>query len=682
MPLVHPCNMPTGSRVCGHSLPLAALAALAAFAVETAAEAVPRAERLLLEKSPYLQRHADNPVDWHPWGDAAFSRARSLNRPVFLTIGFSTSPWCEVIEREAFLDASIAAFLNENFVPVLVDREEQPALDNACVRYLLLSGESPSWPLHLFMNADRLPVFGTSYLPNAAGQRADGQTLLSVLKHIRSRWLADTDGYLLEQSRRDAIKAQQMIDEQPAAAPSSLPAGEDAPAGSAALKRENVPGFIRTILYKYDTVHGGTMRLPKFPLAPCLGWLHQFSRHFPEATAAQDASRVVTTTLKKMASGGIRDHVGGGFHRHAIDEEWRVPTFEKMLYDQALLAELYASVFRDTGDPLFREVARETIAYMTGRLAGEGGGFLASEDAASLPDPDARQRVPGAFYSWTSAEFDDALRGDNDARALLRECFGIRVRGNIPPGSDPERALAERNVLYLARSLNEAALSAGITSPKDVHGRGLSLLRQHRDGRPRPMVDNKVIAGWNGYAIAAIARASGDLGEPGFLAEAQRAAGFLFEHMIDSSTHRITHTWLNGPARSEGVCDDYAAVIDACLALHASTGYARWLEAAQQLQQRQDSDFLDPATGAYFDASRMRPDLFLQLRPEFDADMPSANALSARNLVRLSRIAEGARATGWRAAADRLFSHFATTMTTRPEMTTGLWSAWEEFTRP
>lgn len=636
-------------------------------------QSAPKAERLLSEKSPYLQRHADNVVDWYPWGDAAFARARELNRPVFLNIGYSTSPSCSAIEQESFMTGEIADLLNRNFVSVLVDREERPALDNACVRYLLLVNEPPSWPVHIFLTPERLPMYGTGYLPNEGAGRQDGQTLKSALNHVLASWRRDTGGYLSKQTARDAKRMQETINAQPETE------------GTNTLARDNLELFVRQVISNSDSVYGGSLSVPKFPLAPTLQWLHQFSQQFGSTSTGQQAGKLVEITLQKMATGGIRDHVGGGFHRYAQDEQWSVPSFEKALYDQALLGETYAQLYATTENPFYKEIAAETFRYMVTQLNNVDGGFFTSEDAGSLPDVDASQPAPGAFYCWTEQQFDTALSMDADARILLKRHFGIRPGGNTPPGSDPGQKLAGKNVLFEKLALDEAANEAGIPATKasEVYERGLSLLRKYQSTRPRPMVDRKILVSWNGYAIAALARGATALKQPQLLEQATTAIDFLFQNMIDHKSTAIRRSWLGSSASDiDGTCDDYASMVDASLALYTATGNKKWLSTAQVFQQKQIDDFLDPATGAFFEISHSRSDIFLRLRPAFDSDILSCNALAARNLVRLSRAADEPQRSHWIATAEKLFTYFEPMMCTQSPMTPGLFSAWEEFTRP
>lgn len=637
-------------------------------------QTAPKAERLLQEKSPYLQRHADNLVDWYAWGDAAFARAKALNRPVFMTLGYSTSPPCTTIERESFMNEEIADYLNENFVCVLVDREERPALDNACIHYLLLVKDSPSWPMHMFLTPERRPLFGSSYLPNDPKARSDGKTLETVLRHVWSQWRRNTENYLQEQSVRDLAKMQAAIDKRPV---------KSANAPTPLLSREKLEPMVRRLLINSDTTNGGSLTVPKFPLVPNLQWLHQYSTQFPDQSTATEAGRLVETTLEKLASGGIRDHLGGGFHRYAMDERWRVPSFEKTLYDQALLGETYSQLFAQTGKTFYKDIALETLTYMTTRLADADGEFYSSEDSVSLANIDADQPEPGAFYCWTQAEFDTALSTDTQAHQLLKHRFNIRSSGNTPPGADPLGVLKNKNVLYHAHSLEASAKAAGVPASKaeTTYRRGLELLKRHRASSPQPMIDRKILVSWNAYAIAALARSSIHLTQPALVESAEKAMAFLSNYMIDNQL-AIRRSWLRGTSSIEGICDDYAALVDACLALHSATDDAKWLTQAQALQQKQIDHFLNSATGAFFEIPHHRADLFLRIQPEMDADLLSTNALSARNLVRLSKRADAQHAAVWKSTAARLFQYFETTMVGKSSMTPGLLAAWEEFTRP
>ena len=578
------------------------------------------------------------------------------------------------------MSGEIAELLNKNFVCILVDREERPAVDNACVRYLLLVKESPAWPLHVFMTPERIPMFGTGYLPNQSTGRQDGQTLLSVLNYVLTSWKRDSDGYLARQTARDAKLMQETVDRRPEPASGTTEPNTD----PKHLTRDQLDAFVRNVLSNSDTTYGGTLSVPKFPLVPNLQWLHQFSEQFSGTSTGQEAGQLVEATLKGMAKGGIRDHLGCGFHRYAQDEQWSVPSFEKMLYDQALSGELYAQLFSTNGDPLYKEIALDTFRYMTTRLGNADGGFYTSEDAVSLPDVDASQPTPGAFYSWTEEEFDAALSSDAEARALLKLHFGIRPRGNIPPGSDLGQNLTGKNILFEKLALDEAAKAAGIPAGKGdaAYERGLALLRQHQSKRPRPMVDRKILVSWNGYAIAALARGATALKQPELLEPAIKAMDFLSRHMVDNKSTAIRHSWLAGASDIGGICDDYSAMVDASLALYTATGDRKWLSLAQAFQQKQLDDFLDPATGAFFEIPLSRSDVFLRLRPAVDSDLLSCNGLTARNLVRLSKTVEEPQRLIWKAAAESLFAYFETTMSTQSSMVPGLLAAWEEFTRP
>lgn len=637
--------------------------------VSSNGQSAPKAERLLTEKSPFLQRHADNLVNWYPWGNEAFAQAAKLNRPVFMTIGYSTSPFCARIEQESFMNKEFADFLNAHFVCVLVDREERPAVDNACIRYLLLMKESPSWPVHIFMTPERRPLLGSSYLTNDSNERNDGQTLMAVLEHVLTNWRRDTGNRLEKQAKWDVEKMQNALEKAPS---------------TRSIERDDLEPIVRQIISTSDVANGGSVSVPKFPLVPTLQWLHQYSIQFSEESTAKEAGKLVRTTLEKMAIGGIRDHIGGGFHRYALDERWSVPSFEKTLYDQALLAEIYSQAFAATGNPSFRDIANETFSYMTTRLAGSDGEFYSSEDSVSLENIDAEYPKPGAFYCWTQNDFDTALEKDPPAHALLKHCFNIRSRGNTPPGSDLDRALTGKNVLYRAKSLKESAMATGLppTKATATYQRGIALLGKHRAMRPRPMIDRKVLVSWNSYAIASLARGSKNLQRPELLESAEAAMTFLTSNLIDMKRQSIRRSWLNGASQVEGTCDDYAALIDAFLALHEATGNTDWLAKAESFQLKQMQAFLDPSKGVFSEIPNHRVDLFLRLRPAFDADLLSANALSARNLVRLSKIADTTQqAKKWHSAAETLFQHFETTMYAKSSMTPGLVAAWEEFTR-
>jgi len=585
--------------------------------------------RLVLESSPYLQQHAHNPVSWYPWGDEAFAAARRLGRPIFLSIGYSTCHWCHVMERESFEDPAIARLLNERFVAIKVDREERPDVDDVYMSAVQALTGGGGWPMTVVMTADGQPFFGATYLPPRDGDRGMRTGLATVLTTLADRHAAEPQtiaAHAAEVTR--AVQA--------AARPASPGAVPDASPLHAARAQ---------LAASFDREHGGFGRAPRFPRTSTLELLLRHHRR----TGDPETRVLVERTLEHMAAGGIRDHVGGGFHRYATDAAWRVPHFEKMLYDNALLAVAYLEGFQATGNPDFAAVAREILDYLTREMLDAGGAFHAATDADSLA-PGGHEEE-GRFFTWTPDELE-AVLGPDRAR-LVAARYGVTAAGNLDG----------RSVLYLARPLGEVAREVGLDEAQ-VQGEiaaALPLLYAARAARPHPLRDDKVIAAWNGLAISAFARASRVLGDAAYAARASRAADFVLREMVVDGMLR--RAWSGGTARERAVLEDYAFLVAGLLDLYEATFESRWLAAAIELQGQLDAHYLDPSDGGYFTTPSDGELLLTRDKPAYDGALPSGNAVAALNLLRLHELSGDER---YQAQARQLFGVFAATFASAP----------------
>jgi len=614
----------------------------------------PRTNRLATQSSPYLLLHANDPVDWYPWGPEAFEKARRENKPIFLSIGYSTCHWCHVMRDESFSNAAIAALLNRSFVAIKVDREERPDIDRIYMSYVQ-SVAGGGWPASVFLTPELKPFFGATYLPPE--DRGGQIGFRRVLDGLGDMWANDR-----AKVAEAADSGSQVI-----AAMSKAGGQASAPAGAPVLE-----ATYTAMRRSFDGAHGGFGGAPKFPRPVVLNFL---LRHHAR-TGARPALDMTVATLRAMARGGIRDHLGGGFHRYTTDAAWRVPHFEKMLYDQAQVALTYTDAYQVTKDATLREVARDTLDYVLRDLRGPGGGFHSAEDADSVAVTEvpvaptasavpadgaavaAREgrRTEGAFYLWT----------DRDVRARLTPAvadvfayhYDVRPEGNVPAEHDIEGQLAGRNVLRLAHTVAETAAHFRLPA-REVRARlatARGQLRAVRASRPRPALDDKVLVSWNGMMISALARASQVFGDARYRVAARKAARFIETRLYDQKTGQLTRRYRAGQADIDGVLEDYAFLIQGVLDLYEATFEPRWIAWAIRLQGQQDRLFLDASGGGYFSTAADAPDLVARFKDDYDGPEPSANSVSSMNLLRLWQLTDR---KAWRARADGLFAALA-----------------------
>jgi uncharacterized protein YyaL (SSP411 family) len=596
--------------------------------------------RLAHEKSPYLLQHAHNPVDWYPWGEEAFSKARSENKPIFLSIGYSTCHWCHVMAHESFENEEVAAIMNREFVNIKVDREERPDVDRVYMTFVQATTGSGGWPMSVWLTPDLKPFVGGTYFPP---QERYGQPAFNkVLERIATAWKEDHD----------------KIVEQGSSIVEALRASQSAAPVEGKIDGSAVDAAYRQIDRGYDPKEGGFGNAPKFPRPVTLNFLTRFYARDPKSDDGKHALDMALFTLRKMAAGGMHDHIGGGFHRYSVDRYWHVPHFEKMLYDQAQLAVAYLDAFQITKDKQYESVARDILDYVARDMTSKEGGFFSAEDADS-PVPvaavydrrsDSAQggdvgahRAPlqktaeGAFYVWTKKEIDDAL---GDSAEIFDFHYGVQAHGNAPEGSDPHDEFRGKNILIERHTIAETARhfkkSEGETAKALAESR--QKLFAIRAQRPRPHLDDKIISAWNGLMISAYARAAQVIDEPRYLEIAMRSADFVRAKLYDSSRKILYRSYREGRSNIEGFADDYAFVVQGLLDLYEASFDVEWLRWAIELQHTQDRLFFDEKNGGYFSNSGRDESVFVRLKDDNDGAEPAASSVAALNLLRLSQI--------------------------------------------
>jgi len=606
--------------------------------------------RLIHEKSPYLLQHAHNPVDWYAWGREAFEKARKEDKPIFLSIGYSTCHWCHVMERESFENEEIAAILNKYFVAIKVDREERPDVDRIYMAYVQATTGGGGWPMSVWLTPDQKPFVGGTYFPpeNRYG-RAGFPTLL---ERIAQAWRTD---------RAKIVESSQQVLKQLEDAAEVKPSG-----GLDASALES--GFLQ-FRRSFDSKLGGFGAAPKFPRPVT----HNFLLRYYARKHEDEARDMVLGTLRAMARGGMNDQLGGGFHRYSVDERWFVPHFEKMLYDQAQLAISYLEVYQITHDPLFSGVARRIFDYVLRDMTDKDGGFYSAEDADSVIDP-AKPEVKGegAFYVWTQREIE-AIVGDR-AAAWFCYCYGVEEHGNVR--DDPHSEFIGRNILYEAHTVVQTAHHFGKPADemRDALDAVAGKLLAVRSKRVRPHLDDKVLTAWNGLMISAFAKGGAILSEPRYSAAATRAAEFLLARMYDAKNGALLRRYREQDAAIAGFLDDYALFTQALLDLYETQFDIRYLDIAVKLTEKQRELFEDQEHGGFFSTAAGDASLLMRMKEDYDGAEPSGNSVAALNLLRLAQM------TGrkdFHDSAEKTLRAFASRITTVPSAVPQMLVAYE-----
>ncbi|XP_052196552.1 uncharacterized protein LOC127803938 [Diospyros lotus] len=620
--------------------------------------------RLAAEHSPYLLQHAHNPVNWYPWGEEAFEEARKRDVPIFLSIGYSTCHWCHVMEVESFENEEVAKLLNDWFVSIKVDREERPDVDKVYMTYVQALYGGGGWPLSVFLSPDLKPLMGGTYFPPDDKYGRPG--FKTVLRKVKEAWDNKRDVLV----RSGAFAIEQLSEAMSASAISSkLPDG--IPHDALELCAEHLSGT-------YDSKYGGFGSAPKFPRPVEVQLMLYWSKKLEESGKlgkAKETLEMVLFSLQCMARGGIHDHVGGGFHRYSVDECWHVPHFEKMLYDQGQLVNVYLDAFSITKDVDYACMSRDILDYLRRDMIGPNGEIFSAEDADSAESEGAARKKEGAFYVWTGREVEDTV---GEHATLCKEHYYIKPSGNcdLSRMSDPHNEFRGKNVLIERNST--AAMASKFGMPVEKYVEILGTCRQKlfdvRSTRPRPHLDDKVIVSWNGLAISSFARASKILqSEPEgtkfyfpvagcdpkeYMNVAEKAASFIRRHLYDQQKRRLQHSFRNGPAKAPGFLDDYAFLISGLLDIYECGGPIFWLVWAIELQDIQDELFLDIKGGGYYNTPGEDPSVLLRLKEDHDGAEPSGNSVSAINLIRLASMVSGNRSDRYRQNAEHLLAVF------------------------
>ena len=560
--------------------------------------------RLICEKSPYLLQHAHNPVDWYPWSDEAFTKAKAENKPVFVSIGYSTCHWCHVMEKECFDDEEVAKLMNDTFVSIKVDREERPDIDGAYMAICQLMCRSCGWPLNAIMTPDKNPFFITSYIPKNSRFGLVG--MMDLVPQIREVW--GTRKAELEKVGADVKSRIEQFEKR-------LP--------EEALGKDVLNDAYEKLTRRFDAENGGFGSAPKFPSPHSLLFLLRYWKR----TGEKNALVMVEKTLRSMHSGGIFDQVGFGFHRYSTDAMWLVPHFEKMLYDQALLALAYVEAYQATGETKFANAAKQVLEYVLRDLVSLEGGFCSAEDADS-------EGEEGKFYLWNLEEIQGALSPE-DAE-LAKNLFGIEARGNF---DEPGVGRSGKNILHLPKPIEQVAAESGLTVDGLIPrlDRIRKTLFEAREKRVHPSKDDKVLTDWNGLMLAALARASQVLGEEEYLRAAVKAADFFLEKMLDKNG-TLYHRFVKGEMAVEGFLDDYAFLVWGLIEVYEASFDERFLQAASKLTDIMVTRFWDEKEEGFFFSARGSADIMAKRKEVYDGALPSGNSVAILNLLRLSRL--------------------------------------------
>jgi hypothetical protein len=600
--------------------------------------------RLSEAASPYLRQHADNPVNWQPWDEAALEAAREEDRPIFLSIGYSACHWCHVMEEESFADEEVAEVLNEEFVPIKVDREERPDVDSVYMTVCQLVTGRGGWPLSAFLTPDGRPFYVGTYFPRDPRQGMPG--FLELCERVADSW-NDPEQREEMENRGDqwTAAAENELEGTPASGDGSEGEGEREPPDAAFLD-----SAASSALRAADREYGGFGSSgPKFPNP---GRLHLLLRAH-DRTGREAYREVVEETLTAMADGGMYDHLGGGFHRYATDRSWTVPHFEKMLYDQATLAPAYLAGYQVTGEERYARVAEETFAFVEREMRHPEGGFFSTLDAQS-EDPETGEREEGAFFVWTPEDVEEAIEDDLDAE-LFRERFGVTRSGNFEGG---------RTVLTLAEPVEALADEHGLeeSEVRERLDRAIEQAREYRETRPRPARDEKVLAGWNGLMVSAFAE--GALVLDSELAETGRdALSFVRERLWDEGSRRLTRRWKDGDAKVTGYLEDYAFLGRGALDLYQATGEVEHLKFAVDLARVVTEEFWDEGERTLYFTPESGESLVTRPQELGDQSTPSSTGVAASLLLDLAHFTPDER---FREVAEGVLDTHAKTVETDP----------------
>jgi uncharacterized protein len=603
---------------------VAGLAAMVSCVVMADDTTTRKPNRLIHEKSPYLLQHAYNPVDWYPWGEEAFARARKENKPIFLSIGYSTCHWCHVMERESFENEDIAAVMNQYFVCIKVDREERPDIDKIYMTAVQATTGSGGWPMSVWLTPELKPFFCGTYFPPDSRYGRPG--FKDLLQRVHDVWEGNHTGVLAQASQIMETINQYSSISMNGSSKGSL---DDAPLSA---------GFdqFRT---SYDSVHGGFSMAPKFPRPVALNFLFRYQMRTNEVAAREMALH----TLRAMGEGGLFDQLGGGFHRYSVDQKWLVSHFEKMLYDQAQLVCSYVDAYQITRDSFYADIARRTCDYVLRDMTNPEGGFYSAEDADS-------EGVEGKFYVWTRGEID-RINGDKDKAELFCRYYGVEPGGNWEDGN---------NVLHVTLTLTDTAKQLH-KSEKEVAAtleEGRAKLFAAREKRVRPHRDEKILTAWNGLMISAFARAAQALDEPKYRAAAEQAAHYILANRLKDG--KLTRT-----ATVPAMVEDYAFFANGLVDLYQADFDPQWLQKAMDLADAMLAQFYDAKEGGFFQTDGRDPSVIVRSKEDYDGAEPSGNSMATLLLLRLAQFTDRA---DYRNAAEKTLELFSGHLMKAPQV--------------
>ena len=584
---------------------------------------------LILESSPYLLQHAHNPVNWRAWSDQAFQEAKAHNKPVLLSVGYSTCHWCHVMEHESFEDVEIATYINQNYIPIKVDREERPDVDAVYMASVHALAGRGGWPMTVIMTPTREPFFAGTYFPPRKGVRGSRRGFIDILQEFAISYQREPEK-LLEQAKSVSQRIARQMQQR---GQGELPTEKSIDRAIGVLKRN------------FDPKWGGFSKRPKFPRSVNLELL---ARHYKK-TKDEKSLNMLTHTLTSMASGGIYDQIGGGFHRYSVDQRWLVPHFEKMLYDNAQLAVAYLEGYQLSQKPLFANIAEDILDYVEREMTHPQGGFYSATDADSLGDDGHSEE--GLFFTWTPKELENAI-GKQQAK-LVAEYFAITPQGNFEGRSIPNLLHhskdAARKPTAKARLLEEAAVQAR------------SQLYMVRANRTYPGLDDKILTSWNGLMISAFSRVGKALNNTNYIQRAENAASFILQSMRHKEGW-LWRSWRNGQLKYRAYLDDYAFLIQGLLDLYEANSQLKWLSAAIALQNYLDKNFWDASNGGYYFTSSDHEELLARNKPSYDGAEPGGNSVAFLNLLRLEQFTLQSK---YREQAEKGFKAFSNTLRTR-----------------
>jgi len=580
--------------------------------------------RLINEKSPYLLQHAYNPVDWYPWSEEAFEKAKKEDKPIFLSIGYSTCHWCHVMERESFEDEEIAKILNENFVSIKVDREERPDIDQFYMNICILVRGHGGWPLTIIMTPDKKPFFVGTYFPKESSYYKIG--LKDLLQQIIELWKKDKNK-VLERAEQILKNLKYLTDR-----PNNIPE---------LINEDDVDKCYLHFKDNFDRIYGGFGKAPKFPSLQNILFLFRYYYFYKESNAL----RMAIKTLKSMAKGGIFDHVGYGFHRYSTDNQWLLPHFEKMLYDQAMMILAYTEAYQITKNDLFKEIVQKVATYLFRDMENREGAFYSAEDA----DTEGEE---GKFYTWEYEELKNILGDDFE---IFKHISNIKKEGNYR--EEATNRLSGRNIIYISRDWNELVVDLNMPEDKlkNVFYNSLEKLFKEREKRIRPLKDTKILTDWNGLVIKALAKAGRVFDNDEYIQKAKKTADFIIKNAYKNGV--LYHRIKDNEAKVKGNLDDYAFFVFGLLELYQSTFEDKYLKLAVELTDKAINLFWDYNEGGFFFSSKDNKDILIRQKELYDGAYPSGNSIMYNNLVDLFKITANPRYKEYVQLIEKTYAH-------------------------